>query len=114
MKRNRLISQNKVDIENILREWFSSEVSSDDGIFTKKIQDENRKVIIIIVEDFYYRIDSTLTLTVIAEEADDNTNVDIISSGGKTGFFALSWGSEKSAVKRVVKLLKEHGFEEIK
>ncbi len=32
MKHNRLISQNKVDIENILNEWFSSEVSSDDGV----------------------------------------------------------------------------------
>ena len=107
MRTNRLISQNKVEIESILHEWFFS-----DGIFTKKIVGENRKITIFIAEDYYYRINSTLTLTVIVEEGADKTTVDIISSGGKTGLLGFSYGSEKSAVNRIVQMLKENGFTE--
>lgn len=111
MKSCRLISRNKVNIENILNEWFSSKVYSEDGIYIKRIQDESRRITIFIAEDYYLRINSTLSLTVIVEETADKKAVEIISSGGKAALF--SWGSENSAVKRVVKLLKENGFEEI-
>ena len=42
----------------------------------------------------------------------NETTVEIVSSGGKEGFYGLSYGAEKSAVKRIVKLLKENGFTE--
>ncbi len=111
MIKNRLILQNKAETESILRKWFSSGVVSQDGIFIKKIELENSKVIIFIAEEYYYRIKSNLTLTVIVEETADKTTVEIISSGGKTSM-GLSYGAEKSAVKRIVQLLKENGFTE--
>lgn len=112
MRKNRLISQNTAEIERILSKWFSSEAFSEDGFFIKKLEGETCKITIYIAEDYYYRINSTLTLTVIVEETADKTTVEIISSGGKVGLLGLSYGSEKSAVNRIVQLLKENGFTE--
>lgn len=111
MKQNRLILQNKAGIESLLYKWFSSGALSGDGFFSKKIEFENRKITIFIAEDYYFRISSNLTLTVIAEETADKTTVEIISSGGKTSW-GFSYGAEKSAVKRIVQLLKDNGFTE--
>ena len=112
MRKNRLISQNKVEIESVLNDWFSSNVFSEDGVFIKRIEGKNCKITIFIAEDFYFRINSTLTLTVIVEETADKTTVEIVSSGGKTRLSGFSYGAEKSAVKRIVRLLKENGFSE--
>lgn len=111
MIKNRLVLQNKAETESILSKFFSSVVNSTDGLFTKKIKFEDRKIIIFIAEEYYYRIKSNLTLTVIVEETADKTTVEIISSGGK-GDWGVSFGAEKSAAKHVVQLLKENGFTE--
>lgn len=108
MRTNRLISHNRVGIERILRELATSE----DRFFTKKFECGNCILTIFIIEEFYLRIASDLTLTVIVEEAADKTSVEIITGGGKEGFLGLSFGAEKSAANRVVKLLKENGFTE--
>ena len=114
MERIRLISQNKVNIESILSDWLSSNtfssMFSEDEVFTKKIEGKNSKITIFIAEDYYFRISSTLTVTVIVEEAADKTTVDIVSSGGKMGLFGISRGAEESAVLRIVELLEENGF----
>lgn len=112
MRNTRMISQNKVTIEDVLSDWFSSDMFSEDGVFIKRIDGENCKTTIFIAEDYYFRINSTLTLTVIVEETADNTTVEIISSGGKEGLGGFSYGAEKSAVKRIVRLLEENGFTE--
>lgn len=111
MTRKILFLQSKAEIENILSKYFSSGMFSADGFFTKKIEFENRKITIFIAEAYYYRLSSYLTLTVIIEETDDKTTVEIISSG-KVGFFGLSYGAEKSAINHIVQLLKENGFTE--
>lgn len=113
MKNIRLISRNKTNIVNTLNEWFSSNMLSENENFIKEIENENCKVTVFIAEDYYYRINSTLTLTVIVEAVADKTTVDIIASGGKTGLLGFSYGAEGSVVKRVVKLLEENGFSEI-
>lgn len=112
MEKIKLISQNKVEIEGILSNWFSSKTFSDDKFFVKKIEGEDLRITVFIAEDYYLRIDTTLTLTVIVENAADRTAVEIISSGGKEGLLGFSYGAEKNAVKRIVKLLKENGFTE--
>lgn len=115
MKKNRLVSQKKVETENIL-ESITNEFSSlglysdDDEIFIEKFESENCRLTVFVVEDYYFRINSTLVLTVIIQENVDKTTVDIISGGGKTGLFGLSYGAEKSAAKRIVRLLKKIGF----
>lgn len=112
MIKNKLISHNKVEIESILSDWFYSNVNSEDEIFIKRFKDQNCKITIFITEDYYFRIESTLTLTVIVEETIDKTTVEVVSSGGKAGLWGFSYGAEKSAVKRIVRLLKENGFTE--
>lgn len=107
-----MISHSNVEIETILSNWFNSTVYSDDKVFVKKIKEPNCKITIFIAEYYYYRINSTLTLTLIVEENTDGISVEIISSGGKEGLYGFSYGAEKNAVKRIVNLLKENGFTE--
>ena len=111
MKQNKLISHDRVETEKLLYDWFTSNLLSDDGIFIKRIEGQNCRVTIFIAEDYSFRISSTLTLTVIVEESTNGTAVEIISSGGK-GAWGFSYGVEKNAVKRIVKMLKENGFRE--
>lgn len=110
MEKTRLVSQKRVETESILNEFSSFELFSDDGFFIEKFESENCKVTVFVAEDYYFRINSTLTLTVIIQENADNTTVDIISGGGKTGWLGISYGAEKSAVKRIIRLLKDNGF----
>ena len=110
MRSSKLITNYNVDIEKILNDWFSSNTVSDDGVFIKKIIEPKRKIVIFIAEDYYFRINSTLTLTVIVEQTIDQIFVEVVSSGGKSGLLGYSSGSEDSAVNRVVKFLKAYGF----
>ena len=110
MRSSKLITNYNVDIEKILNDWFSSNTDSEDGVFIKKINEPRRKIIIFIAEDYYLRINSTLTLTVIVEQTISQTSVEVVSSGGKSGLLGYSSGSEDSAVNRVVKFLKAYGF----
>lgn len=113
MKKNRLVSQEKVKTENILESITSLGLYSDnDEIFIEKFESENRRLTVFVAEDYYFRINSTLVLTVIIQENVDKTTVDIISGGGKTGLFGFSYGAEKNAAKRIVRLLKNIGFTE--
>lgn len=52
MIKNKLISQNNVEIKSILSDWFSSNVLSDDGFFIKRIERQNCKITIFIAERF--------------------------------------------------------------
>ena len=113
MQSSKLITNNNVDIEQILNAWFSSNTDSEDGVFIKKINEPRRKIIIFIAEDYYLRINSTLTLTVIVEQTISQTSVEVVSSGGKEGLLSISYGAEQSAVDRVVDFLSVYGFTEI-
>ena len=111
MIKNRLMLQKRVGIARILNDWFSAAMPFGDNLFVKKIAFEDRQITIFIGEEYFFRINSTLTVTVIVEETADKTTVDVISSGGKTNMW-FSYGAEKSAVKRIVKMLKGYGFTE--
>ena len=113
MRSSKLITNNNVDIEKILNAWFSSNTDSEDGVFIKKINEPRGKIIIFIAEDYYFRINSTLTLTVIVEQTISQTSVEVVSSGGKDGLLSISYGAEQSAVDRVVGFLSVYGFTEI-
>ncbi len=110
MRSSKLITNYNVDIEKILNDWFSSYTVSDDGVFIKKIIEPKRKIMIFIAEDYYLRITSTITFTVIVEQTIDQIFVEVVSSGGESGLLGYSSGAEDSAVNRVVKFLKAYGF----
>ena len=107
-----LTARNNAEIDTALIDWFSSHAFPDDGFYMKRIEGQDRTITIFVAEEYYFRINSTLTLTVIVEETVDETTVEIVSGGGREGLVGLSYGAEKSAMKRIVKLLKENGFRE--
>ena len=112
MERNHLIAHYNVDIVSILGNYFAAKGYSQDGFFVRRIDGSNCRTTIFIAEEYYLRINSTLTLTVIVEESAYGKSVDIISSGGKSGLLGLSYGAEQSAVKHIINLLKANGFTE--
>ena len=105
-----MISDNDAEIESVLSEWFSS--SWVYSSFKKTIEKEDCKTTVFVVEEYYFMINTTLTLTVIVERTAKGISIDIIAGGGNMGFFGTSLGSEQTAVNRVVKRLKYHGFTE--
>ena len=111
MVARKLFSREKIVIEEVLNPQNLSNMP--DNVYVKKVRTDNRKITVYIAEDYYLRIGSTLTVTVIADETPEMTTVEIISSGGKGGRFMLSWGAEKSAVNRIVEILVENGFKEL-
>ena len=119
MRKKRMIFQNSVqsmisdddaEIENVLSDWFSS--SGFYSSFKKSIAKEDSKITVFVVEDYYFRINTTVTLTVIVERTAKEISIDIISGGGNMGFFGSSLGAEQTAVNRVIKRLEYHGFTE--
>lgn len=110
MEKGKFIFRKKLDAESVFYEWASFEGITDDEIFIKKINGENFQTTIFIVDCFYLRINSTLSLTVIVHETDFETTVDIISSGGTTGLLGISYGAEKSAVDRFIQFFKDKGI----
>ncbi|MBR3272045.1 MAG: hypothetical protein IKI59_08980 [Clostridia bacterium] len=112
MIKTELTARNIADIDAVLTDWFSSQAFSDDGFYIKRIERQDCTITIFVAEEYYFRINSTLTLTVIVEETVNETIVEIVSGGGREGLVGFSYGAEKSAMKRIVTLLKENGFRE--
>ncbi len=110
MRKYRMVSQNNVDIDSILRDWFSAK--GYDSLFIRRIERENGIVTTVFVAEYFYlRISSNVVLTVIVEKTDDVTVVDIVAGGGTCfGIFRIPSGAEYSACKRIVNLLEENGF----
>lgn len=74
-----------------------------------KFSNNQNTTIVYILEDYYFRINSTLTATVIiSKKIPNSVELHIITSGGKQGLFGLSWGAEKSALKKIVRFAEEY------
>lgn len=77
----------------------------------------DHKITIFIAEKYFYRITSTLTITLIIDQTEEATTIEVISGGGKRsnslGFALTSWGAEKSALNDVIVTLKQLGFAEV-
>jgi hypothetical protein len=57
---------------------------------------------IYIIEEYYFRIESNLAAIVIFEKENKSTLiVHIIIAGGKSGIMGVSWGAEKSMLKKI-------------
>ncbi len=67
-----------------------------------RYKDKDGKVIVLIAEKFYFRIESNLAVTIIIEQINENQfQVVIVVAGGKSGLVGLSYGAEKSMLKRI-------------
>lgn len=54
-------------------------------------------MVVIMREEFYFRIGSTLMSVIILKFIDDDkVEVELVTSGGKQGVLSISWGAENS------------------
>lgn len=107
MERIKLSSTNKVNIKAIAE----VELNGDFDTYERLIQTPWGFVQILIYEEYYFRIQSDLSVTVIYEEKNDITEIEIISAGGKDGIQGISFGAEKHALTRMSKRLIKEGFD---
>lgn len=106
MKRIKLSGTNKVNIKAIAE----VELNGDFDTYEKLIQTPWGFVQMLIYEEYYFRINSDLSVTVLYEERNGLTEIEIISAGGKEGILGLSFEAEKQALTRLSKRLIKEGF----
>jgi hypothetical protein len=65
-------------------------------------------IVIIAIEEFFFRINSNL-LTVIVVNTQDNNNytIEILSGGGSQGLLGISLGAERKSVSTAMALINE-------
>ena len=66
------------------------------------------KTLLLILERYYLRTKSYVSLTILLSEFREYQSADIISSGGKEVLF--SWGAEENFVKKGEEVLRNMGF----
>lgn len=106
MERIKLSGTNKVNIKAIAE----VELNGDFDTYEKLIQTPWGFVQMLIYEEYYFRINSDLSVTVLYEERNGLTEIEIISAGGKEGILGLSFEAEKQALTRLSKRLIKEGF----
>lgn len=108
MEKHKLVTYERINIENILKDWYTSYDNMLESIFVERFDKNDCKVTIFMAEKYFFRIKSNLTLTTIVERSTDKIAVIVIASGGSYGGF--TWGAEKSAAMPILDLLEENGF----
>ncbi|MFW9969245.1 MAG: hypothetical protein ACFFDF_03530 [Candidatus Odinarchaeota archaeon] len=87
---------NKVDLEDII---------ADINLVTNNLfryRDNEGKLIVLVAEREYFRIESNLAATIIIDPIDENHyQIVIVVAGGRHGLFGLTWGAERSMLKRI-------------
>lgn len=112
MQIRKLTAPHCANIYELMQGIFSSLASEEYGTYRREYDGNERKITVYCGEEYYFRNDSTLMLTAIVEETPESVSVEIVSGGGKTGLFGISWGAEKNAVKNIVRVLTANGFAE--
>lgn len=102
------MEQNTYTIRNISKNQLVHEFqNSFRPIF--KISNRQLNTTIFILEEYYFRIELNLTITVIFDKTDENTiEINAISSGGKTGMLQFSWGAERKALKKISQFFEKY------
>lgn len=88
-------------------------VDSVDRPLIRQFVEDKHKLTILIIEDYYFRNNATLSITIIIDERIEYSTVEVISNGGKVGLLQISYGAESSAVKKMVRCLNSMGFVEV-
>lgn len=70
------------------------------------------KAVMLCFEEYYFRCNNYVSLSVMISENDDCQEVVIAGFGGGEGLFNLSYGANKSIVNKTVKCLTKIGFTE--
>ncbi|MFX1409323.1 MAG: DUF6054 family protein [Promethearchaeota archaeon] len=95
-------------IENVA---YNQLIHDFERIFPPNFKFSNKQdtTTVLIIEKYYFRINSNLTITLIFNKNNNHSvGVHIITSGGKEGLFGLTWGSEKSALNKIIKFFEKY------
>ena len=98
---------------DIITKCLIEDLYSEEQPFVRHFIQDNHTLTILVAEDYYLRINSTLSVIVIIDERAEFTEIEITANGGKSGLLQEGYGAEKSAVKKMVKILKQLGFIEV-
>ena len=109
MEKVKMFYEGKVDVAKIA----NISIASDYGTYKNVIATKWGVLTILMYEQYFYRVESDLAVTIIADERANGTTLEIIAAGGHHGLLGVTIGSEKSAVKEVMKKFQEVGFEEV-
>ena len=112
---SRLVLNDRCDIKTIVKNEIEIVLAGENRkVYAKSFKASGTKTTyLFIYEEYYMRINSDLTVTIVAESDNDKTVVDLIASGGGVGFTSFNYGAEKSSLKALTSKLKEFGFEEV-
>lgn len=100
------IKSTDADVIGILKKA----IDSDNPPYTKQIDSGADTVFILVAEQYFYRINSNLSITAVVCQNADGVWVDLTSSGGADGVLGLTLGAESSALKTARKELSRLGF----
>ncbi|PGS54217.1 DUF6054 family protein [Bacillus sp. AFS041924] len=64
-----------------------------------------KEIVILVFQKFFFRNNSTATLTVTIDNFNDVTYVKCISSGNGEGLFDFGWGAGKSFIRPIREML---------
>lgn len=98
-------------IKTNIRSIIVDELGDKEELYEKSITCNNCYITVYVYEEYFFRINSTLSVTVILEQKEDGSVVDLISSGAKIGLGDITYGAEKASLKPLVEKLIEAGFE---
>lgn len=76
-----------------------------------RVQKAGGKAILICFEEYYYRVESAVSLTVMLTQEENSQDAFIIGFGGGHGLLNISWGANESIAKKAYNALAELGFE---
>ena len=77
--------------------------------FLSRYSDDSGKIIVLVGERYYFRIESNLAATIIIDRINENQYQIVIAvAGGKHGILGISWGAEKSMLKKLKKIFIEN------
>lgn len=106
MKRIKLVGTKKVNIKAI----SDVELNGDFDTYERTIQTPWGFVKMLIYEEYFHRIKSDLSVTVLYEEKQGQVEIEIIAAGGKEGMMGVSYGAEKQALTRLSRALIKEEF----
>lgn len=69
------------------------------------------KVTLLCFEKFYFRTSSSAALTIMANESNAETEVEIVSLAGGEGLLNISWGANKNFAQKAIDILKRCDFD---
>ncbi len=82
-------------------------------VWSELVCDERKndnKIIFLCFEEYYFRVNSYVALSILLTEDDNGQNAIITGVGGGSGMSNISWGANKSFAKKGIKFLEQYGF----